>query len=216
MSKREVRGENDKHLGPNDDDAKAMVELVANAGDPIAGVSLTECKRLVFGGIARLIAASSWIWVIGQLNSSDDDGIAVVTGLDGGWQDDRERAEVIAVIRSRSFQSLFEQLIHLSVKQQNRFTRLRSEIIDDKTWYGSQGGKRWLKAGLDHFVMSFCPLEGAAYSTIGLHRRTGDANFSQRERSIVDVLFHNIQWLHRIDGKNTSLDELVALTPRER
>src|SRR5689334_16349491 len=84
-------------------DSKAMLELIAEASNPINGIQLCECKRRVFDGISRLIAASAWFWSISKINAADQELFDVAAGLDGGWQDAEERDDCVAAHSSVEF-----------------------------------------------------------------------------------------------------------------
>lgn len=70
-------------------------------------------------------------------------------------------------------------------------TRVREQLIDDRTWYGSVHFNEFRKpSGIDHFIMSFHALDDAqTVNAIGLFRPLDAPPFSLRERHIVH-LFH--------------------------
>jgi DNA-binding CsgD family transcriptional regulator len=201
--------------GISEVDLRAIVELVADASAPCDDVSPIERKRRVLERISRLVTACSWVWLIGQVDVENRDSIVIVESLEGGWKDKRERNELVATRPSCGFQGAFNPMIRAVLEPRTNLTPC-SEIIDDEFWRASPGGKRWLAAGLDHFIVSFRRLEDSMCSMISFHRRVGAPSFSRRERTIVDALSQGIGWLHRACRGDSALNQSASLTPRER
>jgi DNA-binding CsgD family transcriptional regulator len=201
--------------GTSEVDLRAIVELVADTCAPFDDVSPIERKRRLFERISGLVAACSWVWLIGQIDFEIGDGIVVIESLEGGWNDKRDSNELVATSPRRGIADAFNPMIRAILEPRTNSTRC-SEIIDDEFWRASPGGQCWPAVGLDHFIVSFRRLEDSMCSMISFHRREGAPNFSQRERTIVDVLFQGIDWLHHACKGDSELIEFGSLTPRER
>lgn len=73
-----------------------------------------------------------------------------------------------------------------------------------------------MSLGFDPVIMSIYPLGNMYLSGIGLHRRIGRPQFSERERAIVHVVFQQVDWLHRFGSDVPAGEKSFELTPRER
>jgi len=193
-----------------------MIDLVARACEPASGTALTECKRRVFDGISQIIAACAWLWSINQLEVANSDVCTCICNLDGGWKDGRERDGALTAHGGAGLRAITDKLILKVIRDSTAYTVLRSDIIDDEAWCVPPRGKRGQSSGMGHFIISLFPLDEQTCSTVIFYRRIGDSNYSQRDRAIVDLLFHRVRWLHRMEGAEAKEDELVSLTPRER
>jgi DNA-binding CsgD family transcriptional regulator len=69
-------------------------------------------------------------------------------------------------------------------------TRVRRQLIPDREWYRTAHYLKYHRpAGIDHHVVSFWEMTGDRVDVIGLHRYTGDRDFTERELNQLQ-LFH--------------------------
>ena len=78
-------------------------------------------------------------------------------------------------------------------------TRLRRQLVDDKTWYNSDHYKTFrLPVGIDDMIHAHDPLPQFGVSAIlGFTRNTGEKPFKPRDAKIVDLLRSELRlrWL---------------------
>ncbi len=74
----------------------------------------------------------------------------------------------------------------------------------------------WHEAGFGHNILSTYALQPGVCSGIGFHRRFGKPEFTERDRTIVHLVFQQVEWLHRDNAKIPINRTLLNLSQRER
>jgi DNA-binding CsgD family transcriptional regulator len=75
-------------------------------------------------------------------------------------------------------------------------------VPDDEVWYGPHWQRYRRPMGLDEFLYGIVPIAGERgrghlISGVGLHRATGQAGFTERDRHLLHIVVTEIPWLHR-------------------
>ncbi|HEX2922753.1 MAG TPA: helix-turn-helix transcriptional regulator [Chloroflexota bacterium] len=191
------------------EDVRAMVRLLGEVA--VLEGSIPKRRRYLLEGLARIIGADVWMWILSGLTS---EGQAFPYWLtDGGWANDRQRT---LVLQADCSPEMLPIRAHLLIGR--HVTRSRNQILSDAEWYASTFYKKYRKgSGLDDFMMSIYPLGPKTVSGIGYQRRSGREPFGPRERCIVHVVTSEIDWLHRADSDVPATKNLstLCLSPRQ-
>jgi DNA-binding CsgD family transcriptional regulator len=142
-----------------------------------------------FGGLCRLIGARAAVG--GECRWHRPAGVFVVLQLlDFGltpaqFDSFREFMRLCGLKNDPIFAPLNELTGRL-------VTRTRNQLVDDRAWYGSDGYNMYRRPiGIDHCIHSICDFTpDGGNNVIGLHRDTGERDFSARERRLLH-LFHD-------------------------
>ena len=195
-------------------DVEAIVRLLALAGDPTNERPLAESKRLLLQGVADLIQADVWLWSTVARDNKIEGNVAALNLIDGGWRDNAER---LAFIRYATEQETalpgHEQITQLA-RLGRHFTLRREEIYDPEVWHAIEPA--FHATGLRDFISSVYPLDDNHFSGIGYYRRSPNPPFTDREKTIVHVVFQQVDWLHRSGAGAPVGTTVLRLTGRER
>jgi len=74
----------------------------------------------------------------------------------------------------------------------------------------------WHAGGFGPNISSTYALQPGVASGIGFHRRFGKPEFTERDRTIVHLVFQQVEWLHRDNAKIPIKRTLLNLSQRER
>lgn len=195
-------------------DVERIVCLVAEVGDPTVNLSLPERKLKLLQGLASIIDADAWLWSSASPNPESPGDIATTYLIDGGWRDEREQVLVYEALSDKKFASHATTKVTQAVIAGEYATFSRNELMTDEDW--ELHGGIWRKTGFEHILLTIYPFTPQSFSSIGLHRRAGTPPFTEREKSIVHVLFRQVDWLHRHGTNQPAGEKSVMLTPRER
>jgi DNA-binding CsgD family transcriptional regulator len=195
-------------------DVEQIVHLVAQAGDPTVELTLPQRKRLLLEGVAALIDAEVWIWSTSVPNPNVLGDVMTTCLIDGGWRDAQEQTLVYEALTDRTFADKYAARVVELMKQGNYLSLMRDEIIPPE--HRDEVVKLWHRTGLDHSIFAFYPLDPEQFSGIGFHRRIGSPAYTERDRSIVHVVFRQVGWLHKHGVNDAAKHKVVQLTPRER
>ena len=205
-------------------DIESVVRLLGTVADPgRRDNDLDVVRATLLNEVARLIGAAGWLWFHGRRGPegrrimafsrlSEFADARQETSTINSTFDDATRGDF-----DRAVQPLFSEAV-LRPSVQGHFTRLRHELIDDRTWYAGPMFRQHLEpAGLDDFIASIYPLGTHVWSGTYFSHAVGQPHFTSRERAIVHLVLNNVDWVHR-DGSDVSAnsDELVELPPRPR
>jgi DNA-binding CsgD family transcriptional regulator len=197
-------------------DIEAMIRILSRAGDPTVEIPLFDRKRSIMEDIAHLIGAEVWIWMTGRANPHLPGDAMAVSVVDGGWRDERERAELFRIIIHPELQSVTSGPLDRAVRESRPITQSRDQLASSQTWESTYTSGLWRAAGFDHFFISVYPIGDGEYSAAGFHRRLGKPAFSDRDLTIVHIMFQQIDWLHRQGSNVAASDKVIDLSPRER
>ncbi len=195
-------------------DVEQIVRLVAEAGDPTIEMTLPERKRLLLEGVARLIDAEVWLWSTAVPNPDVAGDVMTTCMIDGGWRDETERTAVYEVSTCNEFNENFGVAVMEVVRKEKFVTLTQKEIVPQRQHEAIF--KLWSRTGLEHSLFALYPMGNGEFSGVGFHRRQGRLNFTERDRSIVYVLFRQVDWLHRHGTNNAAKNKVTQLAPRER
>ncbi|MFT3820065.1 MAG: helix-turn-helix transcriptional regulator [Rubrivivax sp.] len=202
---------------PSWDDVEQVVRLLGE----VAGMAapIVARRRRLMQGLAELVGADVWAWVHLRVPAS---GMAVAfRAMDGGWIDD-EQSRAIAAANRPEGNEVPMAWARLACREGRIVTAAMSApaAVDRhpvSIEAMARHGELARTIGIGDQIFSHHPLSGDTASLIGLHRRLGHANFSDRELQLVHLVAGRIDWLHR-DGADVpaNADPLLSLTPRER
>jgi DNA-binding CsgD family transcriptional regulator len=196
------------------EDVERIVRLVAEAGDPTVEMTLPHRKRFLLEGVARLIDAEVWLWSTAVPNPNVDGDIMTTCMIEGGWRDEQERVLVYEALTDPEIRDGFGAAVLKIIRKNDFVTLRRDEIVAPEQQ--DRIASVWGRTGLSHSLFALFPLGPDQFSGVGFHRRQGRPNFTERDRSIVYVLFRQVEWLHRHGTNEEAKSRVVQLAPRER
>lgn len=192
-----------------------LVNLLSTVSDPSIEQPIADRKRALCEGIASIIRAEAWIWASAQC-SEDGAEQASVIYRDGGWQDERERAQVLGTIVHPRHQPTCIGEVREAINRRVCITRCRPQLFDEAAWWASPTGKAWRAAGYDEFLMSAWPANQDEFNWIGFYRRIGWPPFEEQDRVVAHAVFSQSGWIRNDCATPGGCDQLALLSPRER
>jgi DNA-binding CsgD family transcriptional regulator len=193
-----------------------LINLLAEALDPSVERPLADRKRDLFQGVAAQIKADAWLCVVEQRMPSDCETGIALTLMDGGWKNERERAQVLGIVSRPGQHPPCANAFHDSLHQQAFATYRRDQVMDEAKWWSLSVGKTWRASGFDEFLVSLLPCDSHEFLWISFHRRLGKPRFTDRDGLIVHSVFSQIEWLRSTNCRTVTPDNLITLSPRER
>lgn len=193
-------------------DIEEIIRLVGDAGDPTISMSVPERKRMLLEGVARLIESDIWIWTTSAVHPERND-VMTTCLIDGGWASDAEQGRVYEGMTSPRLNSVLDYYLE-SARNCKPITVKRQELMAEDVWNNVQDV--WLGTGMEYAIVSTYPLSPRVVSAVGFHRRIGRPDFTDRDRAIVHLVFHQVDWLHRHGTNEPANDKVLELSPRER
>jgi DNA-binding CsgD family transcriptional regulator len=194
-------------------DVAEVLALVSKAGDPTESVSLSERKHSLVSAVSQLINADFWCWSIG-IHSDDLKESMSNSWMDGGFSDDAEKLRFMTILSSGEFAAAVNPILIEIINNNRYITYLSQEIFAIPQVAAVE--HLWNSAGFGHNILSTYALQPGVCSGIGLHRRYGNPPFTERDRTIVHLVFQQVEWLHRDNAKIPINRTLLNLSQRER
>jgi DNA-binding CsgD family transcriptional regulator len=194
-------------------DVERVIALLNRACDPTVSITPLDRRRLVAEEVAKFVETDIWIWSTACINSKNAGDAMTVRFLDGGWQNEDERTTFYGLLTSPEVCRAQHRVADVMHSKQPQ-TFLRQDFISPAIWDSIKAA--WNGAGFGHFIICIYPLNADFASGIAFHRRFGRPDFCERQRMIVQTVFHQVDWLHR-DGCDVPAGaSVLQLSPRER
>lgn len=197
-------------------DVEAMLRLVADACDPTRPLTIPERRERLVGNVVNLVEADVWIWAIGQTRSDCPHDGPGFTFLDGGWRSESERMEFVRICMEKETAGEINRYTARAFEDMRLLTWMRSDLWALDQWHASPIYRDYSAAGFEDYLLSIYPMPNYYYSVIGLHRRQGRQGFSERERTILHMIWQQVEWLHRQELDVPVGSAVIELTIRER
>lgn len=194
-------------------DARRIVRLV---GDVAAiGGSLPVKRSALMNGLALLVGADAWSWIISRA-ADNDNNPAMAAYLHGGISQEQVGRR-IQIMQDRTAPPVEYAKLNQLRHTHKHFTRGWDQLVTPEEWYGSQNRERLDAAGFEHVLYSVRILDNDGFfSGISLERRPGQPNFSARERRMVHITTGEIDWLHFNPSLSQPTFQVRQLSPRLR
>ncbi len=190
-------------------DFDAAAQLLG--GLPVMSTDPVERRRYLLEGLARIVGADCWVWVVQHFTSTAPAYYALI---EGGWQNDQQKLGCLLSALSPEGEFLFHPI---ASRPADHLTYTRRDLIGDSDWYRSDFYRKHREPlGLDDILLSVYPLSRRVQSVIRLHRTAGRAAFGEAERRLAHVMTGSVDWLHRAGVPVDSLPELNDLPRRAR
>lgn len=194
-------------------DIERIVKLLNESTDPQSGLSLPDRRRVLIEGLARLVDADVYIWSSTVINHAIP-GDFMTTCVIGGWQTDAEQGAVYAILADPEFGSQGMRKAYDYMIEGRRATLSEGEVFPPE--HEERLTAIWKQTGFESFLLSIYPLNDNFSSNLGLHRRQGKPNFGPREKTIVQTVFSQVEWLHQYGVNEEAREVTLGLSPRER
>lgn len=186
-----------------------VVRIIGLLGT-VAGMTepLGERRRFLIKGLAELIGADVWAWMLSR--GFAEGRPAPLWVVDGGFANDNERTRLWHISGSEPFTRVIGTQLRFGNHSSVRFDVDRLEPEDQRLMRG------WLEeTNIEHMIFVLYPLGEGVISGIGLHRRPGREAYTPRERAIVHAVTGQIDWLHRAGTEvPANTPDLARLSPR--
>lgn len=195
-------------------DVEAIVRLLALTGDPTVDQPIRERKRALLEGVARLITADVWLWSTVARHEKVEGNVAALSLIDGGWRDDAERVAFTRYATDPETAVPGHEPITELVRLGQHFTVRREELYSPQQWELLE--RTFYATGLRDFISSVYPINDDFFSGIGFYRRDPNQPFTDRDKTIVHVVFQQVDWLHRDGAAAPAGTTVLRLTGRER
>jgi DNA-binding CsgD family transcriptional regulator len=196
-----------------EEDARVMVRLLGEVlmmpGD------LTAQKRALMKGLAKLVNADAWMWVLSSVTG--DEPTAMQLLYDGYSQE--EMAVFTDVALSPDYENPSGVHALKMLEDGEHKTETRHQCFDDAEWAQFPAVQdhfdKLAGVGVDQYIMSLYPLDQThIISGIGMHRFKGRPDFTERERRIVHIIAEEVRWLHYTGLPEAGDDGIPSLSPR--
>lgn len=194
-------------------DVSEILTLVSQASDPTESVPLSERKQALVHGVSQLVDADFWCWSVGVFSETTGEAVSN-SWMDGGLDDDAEKLRFINILTAGEFASAVNPILCDIINQNRYVTYLSQELFAKPAFAAVQ--HLWHEAGFGHNILSTYALQPGVVSGIGFHRRFGRPPLTERERTIVHLVFQQVEWLHRDNAKIPINRTLLNLSQRER
>ncbi len=196
-----------------EEDTVAMVRLIGKVAGMDASVPVR--RRALMEGLAELTEADGWLWTI-SVNTPRDSRPSTINLIHDGLSDHQLNGIIEGSLIAGD-KPPEDELLANTILDGKHFTRMRRQLVDDKTWYGHPTVRDYrLDRGLDDFLYSFYPLSEGIFSGIGLIRKKGNDYFTERQSRICHIILSNIDWLHRAGIPGHEGKTVPDLTPKQR
>lgn len=196
------------------EDISTVVRLVAEANAPAPQRSIPTRKRQLLEQVTQLVDADVFLWSKAVTNPELAGDSMTTSLIDGGWESDAQRAAMYEALTNLEFTTAtVSKLTHPEETSILRVLR-RSDFVSEEIWEKHRAP--WDRTGLDYSLMSMFSLGGNRISGIGLHRRRGKPDFTERELTIARLVFSNVECLHREETEHSLNATVLRLSARER
>ncbi len=196
------------------DDLERILKLLNDTTDPTQDVSIADRRRMLIQGLAGLVDADVWIWSSTVANHEIPGDFMTTCVVDGGWKSPDEPARVYEILSSPEFGRRAMGELYDAMAAGRRCTFVNGEIFP--AGEEQRCTEIWRTTGFEHVLLAAYPLDRNFSSNLGLHRRIGRPPFSLRDRTIVQTVYGQVEWLHRSALNESVREAAIALTPRER
>lgn len=195
------------------DDLRAVTRLLG--GLAVESGDLDRKRRLLIGGLAEMVDADGWLWVVGGVDSARQ--LPMQMGMLSGGLSDQQVAGLMNSPSDTGSASPLDQPLAALVAEGKHFVRTRQQLAGDDAWYGNANTQTYLlRHGIDQCMYAITPLGGNGFSGIGFFRRTDRAPFSERQRRIVHIVTTEVRWLGDTSIPAERETDIAQLTPRLR
>jgi DNA-binding CsgD family transcriptional regulator len=198
------------------EDVAAMLRLVSETCDPAVDLTVAKRRQLLFAGVAKLVDADGYLGAIGCSHADDACNAAPMHVFDGGWRDDVERMRMWGIAQNLELARPVNQVAVQSLETLRTVTFTREHVFNDAEFHASAAGQALTELGFDQFMLSVFPINHQFHSAIGLYRRLGRPAFNERDRTVVHILWQQVDWLHRQEIDLPVGTKFVELSMRER
>ncbi len=196
-------------------DVRAIVRLLGDVA--VMGEDVPAKKRRLMGGLAELVDADAWIWVVSRYAGPKDPPMCV-----SFMQEGFDEKCVGMIMESSQDQEnlppdnepLMREIIAAGGKH---ITRTRRDMVSDDGWYSSSHFKMYREPlGVDEYVYSIFPMDEGMFSAVGLHRKIGREAFDARQRRLAHIVVSEVKWLHQSGVPQDPGQSVPELSPRLR
>jgi DNA-binding CsgD family transcriptional regulator len=195
-------------------DIERILKLLNETTDPLLSASVPERRRLLIEGLAKLVEADVYIWSSTAINHDVPGDFMTTCVIDGGWASETEQGPVYAILSDPEFGTQAMGKLYQSMADGVRTTFGNEDVLPPEHYERLMD--IWRTTGFEYFLLSMYPLNKHFSSNLGLHRRRGKPNFGAREKTIVQTVFSQVEWLHQYGVNEEAREVSLALSPRER
>lgn len=197
-------------------DVERLLSLLATAADPAVQKPISGRRRDLLKGMQAFLGADAWLWFSGELRSDDEENQRTSSLLYDGFKG-QEPSRVFQNVGLPAIRSLFmpgdddhhdrhaRQIIPLSGHRSGKSPALSLPAIR-------------CALAANHCIVARCQPHDQTYVGVIFRRKNKKraAPFTQRELSLLNLLFENVNWLNSSEMDAPASDALESLSPREQ
>lgn len=195
-------------------DIERILTLLNESTDPSSNLTMADRRRLLIAGVAKLVDADVYIWSCTCLNHETPGDYMTTCVVDGGWLSEVEQGAVYEVLIDPDFNKRGLRRLYDMMVSRQRVTLGHDEVFEPEDF--DHFMSIWKRTGFEYLLLTLYPLNDNFSSNLGLHRRQGKPDFTARERTIVQTVFSQVEWLHQYGVNEDAREVTLALPPRER
>ncbi len=194
-------------------EVRKIVRLVGGVAD-MEG-SRPEKRRALMTGLAGMIDADAWAWIISRA-ADNHDNPAVAYFQHGGYTDEQV-ARYVRIMQDRDNTPIEYQALNRLRFTSQRFTRRWDQLVTPEEWYGPRNRQILDALGFEHVMYCVKVLDdNGLFSGITLKRRTGRPNFTPLEQRIAHIVTGEVDWLHGDENLHGVARQVHPLPPSQR
>ncbi len=194
-------------------EVRKIVRLVGKIAD--MGGTRSERRRALMTGLADLVDADAWAWIISRA-ADDHDNPAVASFQHGGYTDEQV-ARYAQIMQDRENTPVEYQALNQLRLAKKRFTRRWDQLVTPEDWYGPRNRQILDALGFEHVMYCVRVLDDSGlFSGITLKRRAGRLNFTPLEQRIAHIVTGEVEWLHADENLYQVTRQVHPLPPSQR
>jgi hypothetical protein len=193
-------------------DVRAIVRLLAEVA--AADCSHAAMKQLLMDGLAKLIDADAWIWMLGCEVQPGEQPI-YLSMAHGGFSEERY-GQLLQAAAHPDMAWLSETMIRDMLTKGAHVTRRREQLATEDIFTRTGVSDRLRAANIGPLILALRPIGERSVSTMGIYRRMDQPAFTDRETKIAHVVLSEVPWLHEEGWPKDRGDTVPFLPPRLR
>lgn len=177
-------------------DVRDLINLIGDAAHTRG--DLMAKRSCLMGGLAELIGADVWLWVITEHLPEKNEWFP--TAMLKGGLSDKEFAIIVEASHDQDHKPPeHDPWTSIVLSATGATTRGRRQLVPDDTyWYEHPNTKSYRQGFIDDFIFSTYCLDrnDNKYSMIGLHRHWGRDPFTPKQSRMAHIVMSEVKWLH--------------------
>lgn len=194
-------------------DVRTIVRLLGEVSGQTTDIP--SRKRLLMSRLSEMVGADRWIWAVSRYDPDGGQPMCI-SFLQSGFSE-RDVGLIMEATQDPDCPAPDTAAWVREISRGDHITRVRRDMIDDQSWYGSSNYMLYQKTvGIDDYLCSVYPMGEGMYSTVGFHRMAGRSGFTPVQRRLTHIVVSEVPWLHWAGVPEDPGESVPGLTPRLR